>query len=69
VSLYLSQVEEGHRVTWVEVVSPAFLTRVEELHVPDLSFAFRKKDQTMKEDSLSSTGTYSSKIPNDYWEG
>lgn len=41
--LYHSQVEEGHRVTWVGVVGPAFLTRVEELHVPDLSFAFRNK--------------------------
>lgn len=43
VLLYLSQVEEGHRVTRVGVVGPAFLTRVEELHVPDLSFAFRNK--------------------------
>lgn len=43
VLLYLSQVEEGHRVTRVGVVGPAFLTRVEELHVPDLSFAFRNR--------------------------
>lgn len=41
--LYLSQVEEGNRVTRVAAVGPAFLTRVEELHVSDLSFAFRNK--------------------------
>lgn len=43
VLLYLSQVVEGHRVTRVGVVGPAFLTRAEELHVPNLSFAFRNK--------------------------
>lgn len=37
---YLSQVEEGHRVPWVEMVGPAFLTGAEELHVPDLSFTY-----------------------------
>ena len=41
--MYLSQVEEGHRVTRVISVDPAFLTGAEELHVPDLSFAFRNK--------------------------
>lgn len=50
--LHLSQIEEGHRVAWVAVVSPAFLARVVELHVPDLSFAFRTKLQIMMTESL-----------------
>ncbi|TNN42129.1 hypothetical protein EYF80_047708 [Liparis tanakae] len=37
-------VEEGHRVTGVVVVGPAFLTGVEELHVPDLSLSCRASD-------------------------
>lgn len=41
--VYLSQVEESHWVAGVAVIDPAFLTRVEELHVPDLCFAFNNK--------------------------
>lgn len=44
--LYLSQVEESHRITRVIVVSPSFLTSLEELHIPDLSHTFRKKSLT-----------------------
>lgn len=70
--LHLSQIEEGHRVAWVAVVSPAFLARVVELHVPDLSFAFRTKLQIMMRESLrvilttdihSSTNINSCKLP------
>ena len=43
VLLYLSKVEEGHRVARVGVVGPAFLSGVVELHIPDLSFTLRKK--------------------------
>lgn len=36
---YLSQVEEGDRETRICLVGPSFLTRVEELHISDLSSA------------------------------
>lgn len=36
---YLSQVEEGDREMRICLVGPSFLTRVEELHISDLSSA------------------------------
>lgn len=41
---YLSHVKESQRVARVAGVGPAQLTGEEELHVPELSSALRKKE-------------------------
>lgn len=69
---YLSQVEESHRVAGVTVVDPAFLTRVVELHVADVSLAcfWVIKKQTKKQRSawirMLYAGIYSIKRKNSH---